>query len=488
MVYMAILSVFGERTWAIHLGLLLVNAVCTGCLFLLGRRLFDAATGLFAAVFFALFTLSSRTEGLSANAEHFVLLAVLPGLLFLLRAMPLDWSRPPRRGQLAWSGLLFGIAVVMKQQAVFLLGSATACIVHGCMVRRMNAWGTAKAMLLFVGASLLPYAGVCVLFLNAGVFKEFQWWTMEYPRHYGAGIGAGAGWNFFLRSVTPLLGAFPILLLLAAAGGAGLRGPHLRGTRFFLIATVAGSLCALVPGYQFFAHYYLLMAPVIALLGARGVDFLARRPWLAKASDRPHTGVQFALCTAAVAFPIIAQQDLYFQLPPDAVSRELFTTNPFPESVPIAQYLKAHTRPTDRIAIIGSEPQILFHADRRSATGFLYLYEMFRKHPFAHGFQTTMMQEVRAADPAFVVFVHVPSSWLSGADPNPDGFLEAHALQFIQERYTQLGTVDISWPERGRTTYCWNTTGTVCTPQHQTWIGVYRRTTGAAPPDGQGKP
>ena len=43
---------------------------------------------------------------------------------------------------------------------------------------------------------------------------------------------------------------------------------------------------------------------------------------------------------------------------PVEVCRMMYGANPFPESYPIAEYLKEHTSAGDRIAVIGSEPQI----------------------------------------------------------------------------------------------------------------------------------
>jgi hypothetical protein len=48
----------------------------------------------------------------------------------------------------------------------------------------------------------------------------------------------------------------------------------------------------------------------------------------------------------------------WFAMTPLELSRELYSVNPFPESIPLAAYLECHTRPGDKIAVMGSEPQI----------------------------------------------------------------------------------------------------------------------------------
>src|SRR5207244_13627500 len=64
----------------------------------------------------------------------------------------------------------------------------------------------------------------------------------------------------------------------------------------------------------------------------------------------------------------------FFTLPPGRVSRATYGSNPFPEAIVIASRIAADTRPEDRVAVLGSEPEIFFYSHRRSATGHVYMY------------------------------------------------------------------------------------------------------------------
>ena len=113
--YAAILALFGQTISGIHFGLLLINAITTFMIFLVGKRLANTLAGVVAAASFALLSLGQSIHGLSANAEHFVIIAVVAGLLLLLRAI-----RDDRPWLLFTSGLMFGIGLLMKQHgAVF---------------------------------------------------------------------------------------------------------------------------------------------------------------------------------------------------------------------------------------------------------------------------------------------------------------------------------------------------------------------------------
>src|SRR5690348_14507868 len=77
--YAAIFTVFGQSAHAIHLGLLLVNAVTIVLLAMLGRRLYGAAGGMAAGACYALLSTSASVLGFAAQAEHFVALAAAAG-------------------------------------------------------------------------------------------------------------------------------------------------------------------------------------------------------------------------------------------------------------------------------------------------------------------------------------------------------------------------------------------------------------------------
>ena len=113
--YALVMAVFGQTPSGIHLGLLFVNLGAIVLLFFLARRLFDPYAAVIASATYALMSTSSAVLGLRAHATHFVVLAALGGFVLLLRGLE---SR--RALTLFWSGLLFGVAVLMKQHGVFL--------------------------------------------------------------------------------------------------------------------------------------------------------------------------------------------------------------------------------------------------------------------------------------------------------------------------------------------------------------------------------
>src|SRR5262249_48428186 len=110
--YAGILALLGESGVAIRLGLLVVNLLSIVLLYRLARTLLDARAGIAAAAAYAVLSLSPSVSGFTANAEHFVVLPMLGGVLLLTHV-----GEGSRRWFVVGAGLLLGLAYIIKQHA-----------------------------------------------------------------------------------------------------------------------------------------------------------------------------------------------------------------------------------------------------------------------------------------------------------------------------------------------------------------------------------
>jgi len=83
--YALIMSMFGQTSVGIHLGLLIVNIASIVIVFFIARRLISSTAGIAAAASYAILSVSSSVLGLAAHATHFVMLPALAGPLVLLK-------------------------------------------------------------------------------------------------------------------------------------------------------------------------------------------------------------------------------------------------------------------------------------------------------------------------------------------------------------------------------------------------------------------
>lgn len=372
-----IMALFGETIFGIHMGLMLVNAANTLFVFLLARRLLGDAGSVAATAVYAALSLSPTVSGTASHATHFINLFALPGTLFLLDR------------KIARAGLCFGLAFLMKQHGVFFILFGAAWLVY----RRAPFGSFAR----FALAAVLPYALTCLILWRAGVFANFWFWTVTYARAYASRVPLSKGLSNFANTFSGIIAASPAIWAMAAVGA--FFAMRARKASFPLLFLVFSFLTT-VPGLLFRDHYFISALPAVALLAGAA----ASRRW-----------AQWALA-AAIALSLFTQRQFFFTMTPTQAARELWGDNPFPEAIPAAAYLRAHTAPETPIAILGSEPEIYFYAHRHSATGYIYMYGLMEAQPYALRMQEGLIHDVEASRPAYIVDVDVSTSWLTRED------------------------------------------------------------------------
>ncbi len=454
--YAVFLEVFGETPAGIHLGTLLVNAAAIVLVFLLARRLWDAAAGVFAAATYALLSLDPGALGLAGHASHFVVLAALAGLLVLLRGL-----EGGRLRDIFAAGLLLGVSVLMKQPGIVFVGVAALWTLVLQADRRPIRWGRLTAQLAVLGAgSALPVVAMALGLWWAGVFRRFWFWTFVYAREYGYVPLASAPALLCENFGYLVARSHPIWMLVGIALVLAFLDVRARRQAVLVALLLVGSFVGTSFGLIYRNHYFILLMPAAALfVGAGMTAFRTRSTRLALA----------ALFGGMAAWTIWAERDVFFLMTPLEVSRALYGTNPFIESAEVARYLAAHTAPDEKIAVLGSEAQILFYAKRPSATGYIYVYGLMQDQPYAIDMQREMAAEIEAARPRYMVLVHVTSSWL-GSEDSPrwlEDWLRQYALGFDQVGFVEL-TADGA-------RYLWDAAARSHRPESPTYLLILRR-------------
>jgi hypothetical protein len=139
----------------------------------------------------------------------------------------------------------------------------------------------------------------------------------------------------------------------------------------------------------------------------------------------------------------------------------------------LAAYIKAHSAENDRIAIVGSEPEMYFYASRQSVTPFVYIYSMMEPHPFALKMQEEFVRDIEDAKPEYVVIVNVRPSWLR--KPSSPTRLSEWFPAFVETGYAAVGVADVG---RDQTAYKWDQDAAYYVPHFASTVLVYRRRVG----------
>jgi len=461
-VYAAVMAVFGQTPAGIRAGLIVITSATTVGISLLGMRLAGPGVGVAAAAMFAALSLDPKLLGIAAYAEHFALLPVVAGALVLWRA-----ARDRRLAVVLAAGILFGVGLLVRQSAALFVAGGVVYL----LVREIGAEpprvGRARAVAVFLAGAVAPLALTCAGLLAAGTFRTFWFWAFSYAPYYQA--DAAAGWSNLARTLGAVAPSTSVALALAGVGlGAAVRDRR-RDWSVLVLTLAASSVLGTMMGLQFRPHYFLIALPAVALLAGLGLRTLAEL-LAAWRPGRLHWALPGALLLAALVQPLNASRAVLFQLTPHQVSRAIYGRNPFPESVEIARYIREHSGADDRIAVVGSEPQIYFYSSRRSATGYIYTYPLMEIQPYASSMQREMIREIEAAAPRFLVFVSATKSWVvrPGSDRTIFGWFAAY-----QRGFTRVGVVDIVSPHE--TVYRWGEAARDYAPRSDVWLMVFER-------------
>ncbi len=437
--YSAILAVFGQTVTGVRIGLMIVNLLSTVFLFLIARRLTGSAGAALAGAAFIILSADTSVLGLFAHATQFVVMFALAGTWLLQES-----SGSKRRMPILWgAGLCFGLAFLMKQSGAFFALFGFLWLLYGALRQRPIDW---KRSLLesatMAGGILIPYAVVLALMAAGGVFGRFWFWTVDYARAYVSQVDLKTGIELFESAIIPIIQSNPVIWSMALAGMIGIWLTRAgREVAPFLLVFFLFSFLAVCPGFYFREHYFVQLLPAVAL-GA-GAALRALEQFVARYTSKSEA-VEFAVLVAVVAFSLtgpLSTRHALSKSTPDQFSRAVYGENPFPESVKIAKYLKNNTRPGDRIAVIGSEPQICFYAHRRPATEHIYMYGLMEPEPLALHMQEEMIAQVEKSNPPFLVLVTVSTSWLRR--PESEKKLFTWMEGYINHYYRPVMVADI---------------------------------------------
>jgi Dolichyl-phosphate-mannose-protein mannosyltransferase len=463
--YALILAVFGQTPAGVHLGVLIINAMTVFLVFLLGLRCAGAAAGVVAGASYALLSVSTSVLGFCGHATHFVVLIAMAGILLLLEALKKD-----RLWRFFSSGVLLGLAFMMKQPGLLFTVFGALFLVW---TERRRGGGrralTTKLGMFLIGAAL-PFVLTCLWLWRAGVFNTFWFWTISYASQYATNWGLSDGVHLFAKAFPAIVWPGIGIWIIAALGITVLVWDQdSRPQAPFVLGFLLFSFLAVCPGLIFREHYFILMLPAVSLLAgiavSAGMKFLSVR-----SQDKTLCYAPAIIFVLALGGCIYSQKSLFFEDDPITTCRKIYGGNPFPEAIPVADYIRHHTSENASLAVLGSEPEIYFYSHRHSATGFIYTYGLMEEQKYALQMQQQMISEVEAARPEALVWVNVRDSWLP--QDHSQSLILSWGQKYVHDHYELTGVADIHMTQ---TDYRWGDDAKNYQPRSNSVIFIFKR-------------
>jgi 4-amino-4-deoxy-L-arabinose transferase-like glycosyltransferase len=425
--YLLLLVTAGSSPAAIHWGAQAYTLGTIAVVLLLGWKLFTLQDGILAAALTAFLTTAPAFLGNAVNSEILMLLPLVAGWWAALHAA--------ERGSARWGFLAgaFGAAAVLMKHLLVLNLLFYLVLVLWAGTRR---WQVATGFVLGVLGMVLPFGAY---FYATDAWDDLVYATIGFNVAYGTRLPLFSYPNRFWIALHEMLRTLWPICSLAVLGLAATDGVRSRATQFPLVVVVGWLFCSFLvisAGGYYRAHYFIQLIPAVALLAARGISQLVRLP-LRKPLQDP-----YAVCALVIVYGVLSAPWYYLGGTAQAKCRALYGSNPFPESAVVAAFIAERSEPDDTVFILGSEPQILFYADRKSATRFIFTYPLVLPHPRARNLQLSVLEDLRRSEPRFIVTVLVSDSFAAGRGAPVELFNGVQKL--LEDCYSLAGTVPLA--------------------------------------------
>jgi|GEM_PF-2878573 len=367
------------------------------------------------AAFAALAALPIGDYGFIAGTETFVNLFAALSSVALLRGAPF------------LAGLAAGAALSSKQTALWTLlgfGALAVWTPRGVSAKRAGLYAG--------GAAAIPVA--CALYFAArGDFADY--WTCVWSgnaRYAAVLLAAGALGGQLAWFATTLLPR--LLAFLAPALGLtyyALRGRAAGAARpleTLCVVWLGGAVAGALTGLFLFPHYFLALAPALALGAACGVERLPAKRRVA------------AVAVLALWPALLAPRMIFW---PDARARSLslLYPNPLFETQTLGQEIARRAAPDDRLHVFGYEGALFTYSGLRPATrqSASYALTLFPEDGAAWRAELKLLSD---APPRFVVWSCQPLSTMIASQHGAD-YRDA-LKRFLINGYAYAGSVRVS--------------------------------------------
>ncbi len=392
--YAAVFAVFGESVAAIRLTGLCMHLATTFFLFGCVSFLFSKRTGIYAAATFLIISLSFPAESILSNAEVFVVFFGCAGLWMMIQ-----YLNKQKWLWLFFSGVMLCLSCLMKQPGA--IYGVMALVVF--LVYKPKTVSYFKLLIWIIGG-LLP-AGLLLGYLQYHeLMANFIFFCFIYGREYATMVNGIVGRYLFVTNYRDIFlnsWIFVVISLVALVWSIVF---YQQKKWWLLWLIVLLSALAVVPGLYFRKHYFIFLHPAVAIAAAY---FLVDGSKIISNKFKNYFApAVFAIGTLQFLIFGFRNYDM-FQINGETYSRKMANYAIFADAPAIGNYIRSISDSNKVIGTMTNEPELLFYANRKSASGYLYMYPLFEYHPYFEQMTKEYMEQIVTQKPEIFVRTNI---------------------------------------------------------------------------------
>jgi len=384
----------------IHWSLHIYNLITLLVLGILAYKLFNVSSALWTMAIFAIVSSEPFIEGFSASVEMFMLLPVVASLLLCISG-----SEKERYSLFFFSGLFSAAAFWIKQPALIFTFFLLIYIIASWMKQHHSV--PVKGLVGFFTGFFLLSSIISFYFYQKDIMNELVYWSFIHSLAYASSASYFSAISYLLIQLRDMFFSNPGLWSIGLIALIIIVLKKIKN-RWIVVGFLISSFIAAAHSPLMYRHYFALLCPAAALAGGFGCSYLNNT--IKKNGKNMIVGTG-TLILIIIILPILLNYNYYLTNTPEQTCRFLFPGSFFPESSSIGGYLQNHTTPDDKILILGSEPQILVYANRKSATRHLFFYHVVGPYKRAGDFQRQIFEDIYSNKPDWAVVNNNIRSW-----------------------------------------------------------------------------
>jgi 4-amino-4-deoxy-L-arabinose transferase-like glycosyltransferase len=473
--YAALVALFGKTISGLHIGFMFITLLSTLVIFLISKQLFDTRAGAVAAISFSILTLNKFASGFAAQGEHFVVFWALLGIYFTIVGIKSNkWYN------YLIAGIFLGMAVLVKQSGVFFAVAAGLFMVAN-FIKPLNIKAILINGIILVGGFLAILGVFTGIIAMQGGWNEMMYWVFEHAQKYTSSIPFSTpdpkdidGMLMMTNTVNAVSTEYMGLWYLA---GLGVLISWISSMDLYkkigLTLLIVLAFLSTSPGLRFYGHYFIQFMPALALLIATFV-FAAGDVAANKLNIKWGGTAAFALFIIIALGVVNKQKNYYFS--PDYLNilRQVYGDNPFSECKAVADKIKTLSKPEDKLAVWGAEPQLYFDTQLHCPYRHSFISFTSPMDDNAKAWREEVKKDVEEAKPRFFVIVNHPFAW--SLPPGSDADLFQWGYKYVNQYYDLVGFADIIPGQRPA--YVWDQAALTYKPKGQKYLVVFKRKDG----------
>jgi len=394
-VYRAALTFPIDPIRAVHLAALLFSAASGCALFFLALRFVNRFWAFVSAAVFILLSADPWIEGTAANTEIFMLLPLILAEITFVKSI----DRPHDRFSSVLCGALTGIAIMFKQVAAvnwFLL-----IVVFPIVAPVERRWRGSVLFAIWSTTGMLIVAAVTALYFRMrGGLGALVANVILHNLEYIGAMTWSDRFHFCADTLARLAPTEGLVWVFALVGLIALLLAGKAKSFWFLLGWLVTSGIGISASGYFFPHYFQQWLPALILISVFSAQWLSD-VWFRKFPWLPMSTFAFLL----VLLPAKTLWPFCFNYSPADAVRKIYPGNFFAEMPAFAERITKVTSPEQRVFSFGAEPELLFYAQRISATRYIFLFPLYGPYRNVHEKQLATAEEIQRNSQAAAVYV-----------------------------------------------------------------------------------